>query len=100
MNLQLLDEEWQDEDGARERRLKKKIALLMNESARLRDILDEFLHFARSASAFETVSEDINTVIEEVADFVRPEMTANRIRLMTTYASPPPKVKMDRNLIK
>ncbi len=100
MNLQLLDEEWRDEDGPRERRLKQKIALLMNESGRLRDILDEFLHFARSTSVFEKVSEDLNAVVEEVADFVRPETTANRIRLMTTYDSPPPQVEMDRNLIK
>jgi len=100
MNLQLLDEEWRDETGAKQERLKKKISLLKNEAHHLRDILDDFLRFARSSAIVEKAPHDMNEVVDETIDFVRPEAMSRGIRVLTTYASPSPRIEIDKNLFK
>ncbi len=100
MNLQLLDEEWRSEAGPKQERLKKKIALLKDETRRLHDILDDFLRFARSSVIVERRPHDLNEVMSEVIDFVRPEAMSRSIRVLTTYSSPPPVGNIDKNLFK
>lgn len=100
MNLQLLEEEWKDETGAKQTRLKKKIALLKNESQRLHEILDDFLRFARSSVVVETAEHNLSAVTDEVVDFIRPEVMARGIRLFTTFSPVAPMVLIDRKLFK
>ena len=99
MNLQLLQEEWQEASTPRERRLLQKMAILKQEAQRLRDILDDFLRYARPASLrLETA--DMNSVVEEVVDFIRPDAMSRNIRILASYSPRCRSCRIDRNLFK
>jgi signal transduction histidine kinase len=99
MNLQLLQEEWQEASTPKERRLLQKMAILKQEAQRLRDILDDFLRYARPASLrLETA--DLNSVVEEVVDFIRPDAMSRNIRILASYSSRCRSCRIDRNLFK
>jgi signal transduction histidine kinase len=100
LNLQLLDEEWRNETGAKQQRLNNQIAILKEESRRLREVLDDFLRFARSSIIVEKKPYDLNETVNAVVDFTRPEAMARGVRILTAYASPPPVSDIDRNLFK
>ena len=51
LNLDLLAEEFQNPETARERRVIQKIERLRRESQRLQDILENFLRFARARNS-------------------------------------------------
>ncbi len=47
MNMELLAEDFQGSDSARDRRAIKKVELVEQECRRLQDLLDDFLQFAK-----------------------------------------------------
>jgi signal transduction histidine kinase len=73
LQLELLKEEWAEHDGAREQRACKKIDLLQREVRRLQGILEEFLRYVREPQ-LELAATDVNTILQEVLDFVEPEL--------------------------
>jgi len=99
MNLQLLQEEWQGASTPKERRLLQKIDILKEESQRLRDVLDDFLRFARPGTLRLEVN-DLNTAVEEVVDFIRPDAASHDIRILASYSSEPLHCAVDRDLLK
>lgn len=99
MNLQLLQEEWQDPATPKERRLLQKIEILKQEAQRLRDTLDDFLRFARPGT-LRLEAADLNTVVEEVVDFVRPDAVSRDIRILTSFFPRPLDCNIDRDLFK
>lgn len=99
MNLQLLQEEWQGASSAKERRLLQKLSMLKQEAQRLRDILDDFLRYARLAS-LRLEECDLNAVVEEVVDFVRPDAMSRDIRILMSCSSEPFRAGIERNLFK
>lgn len=99
MNLQLLQEEWQGASSPKERRLSQKLTALKQEAQRLRDILDDFLRYAKPAS-LRLEECDLNAVVEEVVDFVRPDAMSRDIRILTSISPGPLRSNVERNQFK
>ncbi len=99
MNLQLLKETWADAKTPREQRTAEKIALLQSETNRLKEIVDDFLRFARPAEATYSKQNLIN-ILEEVLDFLAPTLAQNHVRLLKNFAEPQVYAMVDRDLMK
>ena len=82
MNLQLLCEDLETaaEMNPREQRIHRRTRLLMEESKRLEDILEKFLHFFRVPDPVLKPG-NINHLIEGVLRFVEPEAAALGIQV-------------------
>ncbi|MFM9957644.1 MAG: sensor histidine kinase [Phycisphaerales bacterium] len=90
LNAQLLGESIGElEIDDREKgRLRRRIDALRREVERLRDILQDFLKFA-GALRIEPRPTDLNTVVEELADFYMPQAASQGVRLRTELAPGP-----------
>ncbi|MBI2560242.1 MAG: two-component sensor histidine kinase [Planctomycetes bacterium] len=99
VNLQLLKEEIQDDDTDKGRRILKKIQVLQKESSRLEEILNDFLRFTKEQE-LELEEHDINTVVDEVLDFIAPEAQLQSIKILKLYDPSLPKCFIDNNLVK
>jgi signal transduction histidine kinase len=99
VNLQLLKEEIQDDDTEKGRRVLKKIQVLQKESSRLEEILSDFLRFAKEQE-LELEEHDINTLLDEVLDFITPEAQLQSIEIHKLYDPALPKCRIDANLLK
>lgn len=109
VNLQLLDEDWStwqspDDDAARSaadtaRRSRTRIATLLKESGRLEAILEDFLQFV-SEREINPVVVDLNDVVNELADFYRPQADAHHVALTVALAKQPILCRLDVNLMK
>jgi signal transduction histidine kinase len=98
MNLQLLEEDWSHPKTPEERRSLKRIQTLLQETNRLKSILDEFLDFVREHRLRLTVC-DVNRLVESVAAFVTPEMDARGVHFRTSLGLLP-MTRVDENRIK
>ncbi len=99
INLQLLDEDLQDLDSERDKKMSSRVQLLQKEVSRLDSILSDFLRFAkRPVLHFEKC--DINEIIESVLDFIGPEAIQNSIRILRNFDTKLPKCNLDSNVIK
>lgn len=96
LNAQLLGESIGElEIDDREKgRLQRRIDALRREVERLRDILQDFLKFAGNIR-IETRPTDLNTVVEELADFYMPQAAAMGVRLRTELAPGPLTAPLD-----
>lgn len=99
VNLQLLKEEIQDDDTEKRKRILKKIQVLQKESSRLEDILNDFLRFAKEQK-LTLEGHDINTVVDEVLDFITPEAQLQSIKILKLYDPALPECRIDINLMK
>lgn len=99
IQLQLLQEDWADAMTDRERRSLAKVKILLGEAKRLEGILSDFLSFS-AGHKLSVTDEDVNSVLDEVLDFIRPEAEAHGIRIQRLYERTLPLVPMDRNLVK
>lgn len=99
VNLQLLKEEIQDDGTEKGRRILKKIEVLQKESSRLEEILNDFLRFTKEQE-LELEEHDINTVMDEVLDFITPEAQLQSIKIHKLYDPALPKCRVDDKLIK
>ncbi|MEQ9616992.1 MAG: ATP-binding protein [Phycisphaerales bacterium] len=85
MNAQLLTEGIEDLEGVDEdekARLVRRIGTLRREVERLGDILGDFLRFAGEVR-LATDRAELNTVVEELADFYMPQAEHEHVRLRT-----------------
>jgi signal transduction histidine kinase len=97
LNLQLMEEDLAKLPGA-ERSLLR-LGTLKKEAERLRQTLDDFLRFAgRIELRTELVS--INSVVEELIDFILPQAHDARVRVLTALAPGQPRCRLDVNLFK
>lgn len=87
LNAQLLAEGLNDLpiDADAKGRLTRRVGALRREVDRLKDILGDFLKFA-GALRLDPRATDINTVVDELADFFMPQSEAAGVRLRTDLA--------------
>ncbi|MCC7138332.1 MAG: two-component sensor histidine kinase [Planctomycetes bacterium] len=99
LNLQLMEEDFEGDDGARARRALERIHTLEREVSRLEDILDDFLRYAgfRRLDAAEV---DLNRVIEETTTFFAPECARAGVDLAFYPDLRLPLVRLDERLVK
>ncbi|KAF0243376.1 MAG: signal transduction histidine [Planctomycetota bacterium] len=97
-NLQLLQEDFDEPRDERERRALQRLTLLLKETARLEEILNDFLRFA-AGHKLDLRPTDLNRVIGEVLEFVTPEATQKKVRVLKSLGEMP-KVSVDGNLFK
>ena len=101
VNLQLLDEDWgahqSSDDTAR--RSRARITTLLKESARLETILEDFLQFV-SKREVNSVVVDLNDLVNELADFYRPQADAHGVTLTILPSEEPVICRIDVNLMK
>ncbi|MCF6156467.1 MAG: two-component sensor histidine kinase [Candidatus Brocadia sp.] len=99
INLQLLMEDVQSMKGKNSKKVHVKIEALQKEVQRLEEILNDFLRFARGQK-LELEDRDVNEVIDEVVDFVTPEIKQKNIVILKSYDAHLPSCRIDSNLIK
>lgn len=97
--LQLLQEELESMTGANSKRVYMKTQILQKEVQRLEQILNDFLRFARGQK-LELKDHDMNEILDEVADFVTPEIKQKKILILKSYDADLPQCRLDSNLIK
>ncbi|MFV1959130.1 MAG: PAS domain-containing sensor histidine kinase [Planctomycetota bacterium] len=100
LTLQLLQEDWPDEDGeGRARRTARRLASLRREVNRLEDIVDDFLRYA-GIRKLRLTKVDLNRVLEEVTAFILPECARASVEL-AYYPDPKiPLMSLDERLVK
>ncbi len=94
LHLALMDEDWQEEDGAKARRTVKTVGILKHEVERLNGILEDFLRFART-DALETRRGSLNQVVEQVERFAAPEAERLGIQLRSYLDLELPEILLD-----
>jgi len=99
MNLQLLEEDLATAQTSAEKRCAERIKVLRSETARLSDILDDFLRFARDRR-LDCERCDLRQIVGEVLTFIAPDAQQRRIDLWPQLPHQPMTVEVDRNLIK
>ncbi|NUO08162.1 MAG: two-component sensor histidine kinase [Candidatus Brocadia sp.] len=99
INLQLLMEDVQGMTGGNSKKAFAKIQALQKETQRLEEILNDFLRFAKGQK-LELKDHDINEVLDEVVDFVTPEIKQKKILILKSYDADLPPCRIDSNLIK
>ncbi len=99
LHLELLREQWLDDEEPRARRSVRMIDTLKQEVGRLDEILQDFLLFART-DQLERAPTDLNQLVERVVDFVRPEAAARGIRLETFLDHELPVLELDPSRIR
>lgn len=99
INLQLLLEDVQSMTGENCKKVHIRIQALQREVQRLEDILNDFLRFAKGQK-LELEECDVNEVVDEVVDFVTPEIKQRKILILKSYDAHLPPCRIDRNLIK
>ncbi len=99
INLQLLKEDMQGETGENSRKISIKVQALQKEVQRLEAILNDFLRFARGQK-LELKDHNINEIVDEVIDFVTPEVKQKNILILKSYDTDLPLCRVDSNLIK
>ena len=99
MNLQLLREDWADPITEREQKGLKRIDVLLRETARLENVVSDFVHFA-SGHALRLQKTDLNDLAGELLDFLAPQAERARVRLHRDFARPLPSVDADPNLLR
>lgn len=97
-NLQMLQEDFAEAKDDRERRALQRLGLLLKETARLEEILGDFLRFA-AGHKLDRRPTDVSRVVGEVLDFVTPEATQKKVRVLRSFGEIP-KVQLDTNLFK
>lgn len=99
INLQLLKEELQEMTEENSKRAHRKTQVLQKEVQRLEQILNDFLRFARGQK-LELKEHDINEILDEVVDFITPEIKQKNILILKSYDANLPACRVDSNLIK
>jgi len=97
LNLQLLREDLEQRDPANSR-LVNRLNTVQNETARLRDILDDFLRYAGKIE-LDRKPHDVNALLEELIDFFSPQAQLQRVQLRLRKSSQPLVVPLDERLI-
>ncbi len=93
--MELLAEDFQETESARERRALHKIEVVQRECQRLQDLLDNFLRFAKIGS-LKLEPSDLNQQIKHVLEFFRPKAKDAGIEVICYLDPDLPSVVLDR----
>jgi two-component system sensor histidine kinase HydH len=99
LNLDLLAEEFQQPETARDQRVLRKIERVLRETGRLQEILEDFLRFVR-VQELKRVPADLNSVIDDLRDFCEPTAALQNVIVRTHLDPDLPKVPIDVDLFK
>jgi len=99
LNVQLLQEDWQNAATPKEQRTLKRLGVLQREIARLTQLLDDFLRYARTRDLQPRPCQ-INQIVQEVLDFIAPQAARQKIEIRTAYAPDLPVARADPELLK
>ena len=95
LNMELLAEDFAQDDSPRDRRAVAKIKLVLRECQRLQNLLDDFLHFAR-VREMKMEPTDLNEEVRRVLDFFRAKAAESKIEVMPFLRTDLPSVLVDR----
>jgi two-component system sensor histidine kinase HydH len=98
LNLQLLQEDLAPDNPAYSR-LISRMATVHRETSRLRDILEDFLKYAGRLE-LDRRPVELNTLLEELVDFLSPQAQAQHVQLRLQRAPRPVEISIDARLIK
>ncbi len=99
LNLDLLAEDFQNPETPRDRRVLQRVERLQHEVHRLRDILENFLRFAR-VQDLRLEPADLNAIVDELRDFYEPHAATKGIVIRTHFAADLPSIRIDADLFK
>jgi signal transduction histidine kinase len=108
LNIQLLQEDLREVAGnlppddpnlEQLTRTQRRIDSLSRETQRVRDILEDFLRFA-GRIRLDVQPADVNTLVDELADFFEPQAQAANIRVRTQFDAHPAIAPIDAALVK
>jgi len=99
VNLQMLREELDAQGSPREQRMLKRVGVLEREVARLEEILDGFLRFARGYK-LEPVRQSANALLREVVEFWAAKAHAAGVDVQLVLEPDLPDVLIDANYVK
>ncbi len=99
VNLDLLKEELQMLDGEGVKTALRKVDILKNETTRLKKILDEFRSLTKGLN-LNLTDTNLNDLVEELLDFVSPDMFRHDINIMKHLKDGLPTCKADKDLLK
>jgi signal transduction histidine kinase len=99
LNLDLLAEDFAEPADQREKRIRQKLDRVRSETTRLESILENFLRFVR-ASKLRIQPVDLNTLIDEVRDFLEPLAAQHGVVIRTHYDPTLPPVPLDAELFR
>jgi signal transduction histidine kinase len=99
LNLQLLTEDFQEPQSHRERRALERVQRLQGECARLVEVANDFLRFAR-AKDLERTRTDLSEMIGEMVDFFGPTARQANIDIKCYWPADLPALDLDRELFK
>jgi len=99
LNLQLLQEDWRDAESPKERRTLKRLQTLERETSRLTGLLEDFLRYARTQHV-ELQACQLNTIVQDVLDFVAPKASRQGIEIHSTLDPTVPTTQADPKLLK
>lgn len=96
LNMELLEEDLEDiPESAPQKRALKRVLTVKQESARLEDLLNEFLDFAR-AHHMELTPADASQEMKEIIDFYRPMAKEKKVEISEFYAADLPTIRIDK----
>lgn len=99
MLLELLEEDLDQAESQRERRMLTKVQTIQKECRHLEDILNAFLKFARVGKLSLTPT-DLNEVVSEFIEFFQPEARENGIEISPHLSGDLPFVALDSSLMR
>ncbi len=101
LNAELLREALADLDADPEQRarLERRLASLQRETERLRDILEDFLHYAGQVH-IEPTPTDLNQLVDELIDFFQPQADAQSVRIHAQLDTQPLIARVDAPKLK
>jgi signal transduction histidine kinase len=95
LNMELLAEEFNDPDSARDRRAQARIAMVQRECDRLQGLLDDYLNYTKVRQSSLEPS-DLNAEVLRAIDFFRPKAAASNIEIFPYLQADLPSVLLDR----
>jgi signal transduction histidine kinase len=99
LNLELLAEDFENAESARDRRALNKIRMVERECQRLQDILDDFLNFAKVRNLRMTPS-DVNAELTGLVEFFGPKAKESQIEIVEYFDPNVPAVLLDREMFR
>ncbi len=99
MLLELLEEDLDQAESQRERRMLTKVQTIQKECRHLEDILNAFLKFAR-VGKLSLIPTDLNEVVSEFIDFFQPEAREHGIEISPHLSGDLPFVALDTSLMR
>jgi signal transduction histidine kinase len=98
LNMELLAEDFNDEESPRDRRTRAKIAIVQRECQRLQNLLNDFTNFA-NVRQLRLEPSDLNEVVCSVLEFFKPKAEQAHIEVFPYLQSDLPTVLLDREAI-